>query len=345
MREQTVGQLTGADRERVAALVAAAAEVDGNVPLSEEARLAVAHGRPGTLHLIEHGAAGAVLGYAYLGASDPEDPGSGRTCELVIAPEARRAGLGTLLARDALTAGATRFWAHGAHPGARRVAAKLGLVESRELRLLEITGWTPAALSPKPPAGISIRAFRPGEDDEAWLKLNAEAFAEHPEQGQWTKRDLDERLAESWFDPAGFFLAERGVDRARVDGTDRAHDDGVESAHDDDVEGTSSDAAESAQDGEGDSGLELVGFHWTKTHPAGAYAEESVGEVYVLGVSPRAQGGGLGHVLLHQGLSHLSKRGFRTVILYVDGDNTAAVRLYERAGFQTRSIDLEYQVR
>jgi mycothiol synthase len=304
MREQTVGQLTGADRERVTALVAAAAEADGHVPLSEEARLAVAHGRKGTLHLIEHGAAGAVLGYAYLGAADPA---GGRACELVIAPEARRAGLGTLLARDALTAGATSFWAHGAHPGARRVAAKLGLVESRELRLLEITGWSPAALSPKPPAGISIRAFRPGEDDEAWLKLNAEAFADHPEQGQWTELDLAERLAEPWFDPAGFFLAERA--------------------------------------GEGDAGPELVGFHWTKTHPAGAYAEDSVGEVYVLGVSPRAQGGGLGHVLLHQGMSYLSKRGFRTVILYVDGDNTAAVRLYERAGFATRSIDLEYQVR
>jgi mycothiol synthase len=311
MREQTVGDLTGPDRERVAALVAAAAAADGQVPLSEEARLAVAHGRPGAIHLIEHGAAGAVLGYAYIGNADPvaEDPtgqDGGRSCELVIAPEARGAGLGTLLARDALKAGATRFWAHGAHPGARRVAAKLGLVESRELRLMEVAGWTPAALSPKPPTGISIRAFRPGEDEDAWLKVNAEAFADHPEQGKWTRTDLAERIAEPWFDPAGFFLAERGTGGAE---------------------------------------RELAGFHWTKTHPAGAYAEEEVGEVYVLGVAPSAQGTGLGHVLLHQGLDYLTKRGFRTVILYVDGDNTAAVRLYERAGFHTRSVDLEYRVR
>ena len=312
MREQTLGQLTGPDRERVIALVAAAASADGHVPLSEEARLAVAHGRPGSVHLIEHGAEGAVLGYAYIG--NAEDSESGRSCELVIAPEARRAGLGTLLARDALSAGATRFWAHGAHPGARRVAAKLGLVESRELRLLEVTGWTAAALSPKPPAGISIRAFRSGEDDNAWLKLNAEAIANHPEQGQWGTADLAERILEPWFDPTGFFLAERSTHSARVDGTPSG-------------------------------GRELVGFHWTKTHPAGAYAEEAVGEVYVLGVSPRAQGTGLGHVLLHLGLDYLSKRGFRTVILYVDGDNTAAVRLYENAGFHTRSIDLEYRVR
>ena len=50
-------------------------------------------------------------------------------------------------------------------------------------------------------------------------------------------------------------------------------------------------------------------------------------------------------VLLDQGLDYLTKRGFRTVILYVDGDNTGAVRLYERAGFHTRSVDLEYRLR
>lgn len=311
MREQTTGELTGPDRERVQALVAAAAEADGHVPLSEEARLAVAHGRPGSRHLIEHGAAGAVLGYAYVGAPEPDAAegaeGGGRSCELVIAPEARGAGLGTLLARDALAAGADRFWAHGAHPGARRVAAKLGLVESRELRLLELTGWTASALSPKPPAGVSLRSFRPGEDDAKWLALNAAAFAQHPEQGQWRLGDLHERMLEPWFDAAGFFLAERAA----------------------------------AQGG----GRELIGFHWTKTHPAGAYAQEAVGEVYVLGVSPDAQGLGLGRVLLETGLGYLHARGFRTVILYVDGDNAAAVRLYENAGFRTRAVDLEYRVR
>lgn len=323
MREVTTGQLTGPDRERVEALVTAAAEADGHVPVSEEARLAVAHGRPGTTHLIEHGAAGAVLGYAYIGPADAAEAAAaaeaaeparaadhaastpGRSCELVITPEARGAGLGTLLARDALGAGATRFWAHGAHPAARRVAAKLGLVEARELRLLEISGWAASALSPKPPAGVSIRAFEPGRDEEAWLALNAAAFAHHPEQGRWTRADLDERLREPWFDPAGFFLAER------VDAE----------------------------------GREPVGFHWTKTHPAGEYAQEPVGEVYVLGVSPKAQGIGLGRVLLHTGMAYLAARALRTVILYVDGDNASAVRLYEGAGFRTRSVDLEYRVR
>ena len=56
---------------------------------------------------------------------------------------------------------------------------------------------------------MTVRTFRPGEDDAAWLALNAAAFAHHPEQGSLTQRDLDDRKAEPWFDPAGFFLAER----------------------------------------------------------------------------------------------------------------------------------------
>jgi mycothiol synthase len=48
--------------------------------------------------------------------------------------------------------------------------------------------------------------FRPGTDDAAWLSLNALAFAQHPEQGRMTQRDLDDRKAEPWFDPEDFLL-------------------------------------------------------------------------------------------------------------------------------------------
>jgi mycothiol synthase len=45
---------------------------------------------------------------------------------------------------------------------------------------------------------------------EVWLRTTAAAVAAHPEQGGWTHADLAAREAESWFDPAGFFLAWQG---------------------------------------------------------------------------------------------------------------------------------------
>lgn len=82
-------------------------------------------------------------------------------------------------------------------------------------------------------------------------------------------------------------------------------------------------------------GDELLGFHWTKV--AGP-----VGEVYVLGIDPSAQGLGLGRGLLRAGLAHLAAQGCREVVLYVDGANPGALGLYTAEGFTTRSLEVCY---
>ncbi|MBK1784849.1 mycothiol synthase [Prauserella cavernicola] len=88
----------------------------------------------------------------------------------------------------------------------------------------------------------------------------------------------------------------------------------------------------------------VVGFHWTKVHPANPerFGGEEVGEVYVVGVDPGAQGGGLGRALTLAGLRHLAQRGLGQVILYVEGDNAPAVAVYQRLGFVRHETDVQY---
>lgn len=87
-------------------------------------------------------------------------------------------------------------------------------------------------------------------------------------------------------------------------------------------------------------GDRLLGFHWTKVHPDG------LGEVYVVGIDPDAQGRGLGRALTAVGLEHLAvalaDQPDPTVLLYVEADNTAAVRTYERLGFEVFRADVAY---
>lgn len=85
-------------------------------------------------------------------------------------------------------------------------------------------------------------------------------------------------------------------------------------------------------------GARLLGFHWTKVHgPA-------LGEVYVVGVDPAAQGRGLGAELTLLGLHHLAHRlgPEADVTLYVEGNNAAAVKTYRRLGFDVFSADIAY---
>ncbi|MWA12056.1 mycothiol synthase [Streptomyces sp. BA2] len=289
----TVAALTSDQADAVLGLIAEAARADGQQAVSEQGRLQLRGGaRTGVRHLLLS-LGDELVGYAQLEDTDPiEAPAA----ELVVHPAHRGRGHGRALGTALLAESGRRLriWAHGGHSAARHLAQVLGLTLFRELRQMRRSLGDLNLPEPVLPEGVSVRAFVPGDDDAAWLAVNADAFAHHPEQGSLTQRDLDDRKAEPWFDPQGFFLAEK--------------------------------------DGE------LVGFHWTKVH-----ADEGLGEVYVLGVRPGAQGGGLGKALTTIGLDHLAAAGLPTAMLYVDADNKAAVSVYERLGFVTHETDLMYR--
>jgi mycothiol synthase len=295
-------RLTASDIDGALAVATAAAEADGTYPLSEDAVLRLRHSGPGAapggeqrVHLLVDADDG-LAGYAYLDRSDPEGPSG----ELVVHPRHRLRGIGTaLLAAAAGAAGGQgqRFWAHGDDPGARAFAEKNGFHRARVLWQMRRSLAEPLPDASLPP-GVTLRHFRPGVDDEAWLAVNSRAFAHHPEQGRWTEADLRARIDEPWFDAEGFLLAV-------------------------DIEDT------------------LLGFHWTKVHPA-ERDEPAIGEIYVLGVDPDGTRRGLGVALSVAGLHYLAGLGLADAMLYVDESNTAAVRLYRKLGFDVWSTDVMY---
>jgi mycothiol synthase len=299
------------------ALWSRAAEADGVEAVSEAFRLAVGAARDGVVHLLRFADDGTLVGYAQVAGAGSADAAA----ELVVDPEHRRRGHGRALLDAVLTEGARSVWAHGLLPAADALARSAGLEVTRSLHRMSRRLTAEDTTSPGLPEGFSVRSFEPGRDDEAWVRLNAAAFARHPEQGRLTVGDLRERMAEPWFDPAGFLLVED------------------------------------------DSTGQPVAFHWTKvdppppgaprpclsdrgdTPPARRVASDltdKVGEVYVVGVHPAYQGRALGGPLTRLGLAHLARLGLGEVELYVDGDNTAARRTYERLGFEYVAVDGQY---
>lgn len=313
----------------VRGLASAAEESDGNPPLSEQTLVTLraadagdhslltlalyspddgAGGKPGTA---QSATAQDLAGVAVV----VEEPDGTGVLEVAVHPSYRNQGVADRLVRelrDTRGFGGLLAWSHGNHEAAAELAARYGFGPVRELWKMRLSTAAelpgvdlPDVVLPEVvlpdvllPAGVALRAFVPGRDEDAWLAANKAAFAHHPEQGNMTRADLDARMAEPWFDPAGFLLA--------VDGPGA-----------------------------------LLGFHWTKVHPRHG-GHPAIGEVYVVGVTPAAQGTGLGKALTVAGINYLQGLGLHAVMLYVDADNIPAVSLYRRLGFTRWDVDVMY---
>jgi mycothiol synthase len=264
-----------------------------------------------------------LLGYAHLDISDLSE---GPAAELAVSPGARRRGVGGMLVEELLRQaealpGRLRLWAHGADTAANELAASHGFHRVRRLLQLRRSLFAPLDPVDMPP-GITLRSFDRHRDITAWLALNAAAFTDLPDQGGWTRADLEQRMAEPWFDPDGFLMAEAADGRLVGFHWTKVHSHGHGHHHLDDA--THSHAADSgALDSRADDGRELHSGH----------AHEPIGEVYVVGVDPGMRGQGLGRRLTLAGLHHLRHQGLSAALLYVDADNAAALSLYRSLGF------------
>lgn len=270
---------------------------DGVAAFDEDALLSLdGPGRDRYLLTRADGTGAGLLAFAQV------HEGSG---ELAVHPDHRRRGLGHALVR-AIVADhpQVRLWAHGDLPGAQGLAAAWNMTVARELWVMGRPAPRPGEVAPPQiPGQIRIRTFQVGADEQAWLEVNARAFADHPEQGRTDMTDLRARMNQDWFDPQTFWLAED----------------------------TGTDA--------------LLGSMWVKmtAEPASdGNGPVATGEIYVLGVDPAAQGRGVGSLLTTVAMEHFSRAGLDRLVLYVEGDNTAAIRTYRKAGFDRDAIHVQY---
>ena len=298
-----------ATADLIEATARAAESVDGVAPLGEQPLRALRTAGDGARHLLGIDEDDRVVAYAQLAGS-----GSDATAELVVHPDHRRRGIGGELVRAVLEREpAAAIWAHGDLPAARALAEGAGLRRTRELLMMRRRPTTgPALPELRPPRGVEtgtlVEAVSEGgtrwpgmEARDEFLRVNNAAFSWHPEQGGWSREQLDDRLAVDWVDLGAVFLA--------VDTTGERP--------------------------------RLAGFHWTKT--VAQPGEPIEGEVYVVAVDPDDQGRGLGGLLTALGLEHLEGTvGAESVVLYVEGDNHAAIRTYDRLGFEVAHRDVTY---
>jgi mycothiol synthase len=179
----------------------------GVAPLDDDAwtGLHETTGRDTGVAVIDDVRADAFVAYAHLAQHHP-----GKWSVSLVVPTTANGERADLLAAALdeigdLGGGHVTVWFHGASEADDALARAAGLTLDRELRQLRVGLPLPEPV--RWPDGVTVRTFRVGEDEDAWVRVNNRAFAGHPEQGAWTVDMLAARETEDWFDPEGFLLA------------------------------------------------------------------------------------------------------------------------------------------
>jgi len=302
---QELKQLTPDLQEQVLSLIITAQNFDNTPAIAEHVLLHLRHGGDkADSHLVIQ-KDNQVIGYAHL---DKTDHVAGPSVELVIHPEHRGSGVGSELLKSAIEAcgNKIRLWSHGDLPGARALAESNNFIKVRTVIKMskELSEVSPINCD------YQIRSFLPDLDNKAWLTLNNLAFANHPEQGNWSEADLLIRLNEDWFDEKGFFVAQ---DKDQLIGF---------------------------------CWTKIHGGH-SHSHLAGEdhHDHAPIGEIYVTAVSNKYSGKGIGKALTITGLNYLKYQGLNSAMLYVDEDNQVAFNLYKSLGFVESGKDVLYKLK
>lgn len=199
-----------AQRDAFYGVAAAAVDVDGYDPFSEQARLDLESGRRSpilvtTTRPVDGEPVSRDVGAAILGRGE---------LDFVIDPLFRGMGYGGVALRGLLATvrGTLTAWSRGDHPAARRLAEQHCFFAERTVLHLGVA--LADALSPvELPPGLRLTPMLVGVDDEEWVELNARIFDTHPEQGRLTVGDLAARVAEPWFDAGDAQLLRDASDR------------------------------------------------------------------------------------------------------------------------------------
>ena len=303
-------ELTSTKRHAVLNLIQQVTLFDGAPPIAEHTLLHLRHGgdkKDSHLVIYEDNDLGKkVIGYAHL---DQTDLVAGPSVELIVDPYYRNQDVAKELLTKAIEVCGVRLrlWVHNQTDDTHLLTHYSNFEKIRSvLQMSKEQGEviTLPALDPT----IIIRSYLPGIDDTAWLDLNNTVFKDHPEQGNWSLKDLKTRINEEWFDQTGFFSAE--LNQKMI----------------------------------GSAWCKIHGDH-THDHAGGKHNHPAIGELYITAIDQRFRGQQIGKALTITVLNYLKYRGLASVMLYVDEENLAAVSLYKSLGFEQSGKDLMYRLK